>query len=160
MPDDTTIAPHGGDLVDLLVPEALREATRAEADHLPKLVVNERELSDLEMLAVGALSPLTGFVGERDYRSILETMHLSNGPAWTIPVTLSASEDDVKRIGGADAVALMPNDGGESLAVLEVTETFKRDKPAEAQSVFGTDDVDHPGVKALSDAGEYCVAGA
>jgi sulfate adenylyltransferase len=71
MPDETTIAPHGGDLVDLLVPEGRREATRAEADHLPKLVVNARELSDLEMLAVGALSPLRGFLGEADYLSVL-----------------------------------------------------------------------------------------
>ena len=60
MHDDTTIAPHGGELVDLLVPEGRRDATRAETDHLPRLVVNARELSDLEMLTVGALSPLTG----------------------------------------------------------------------------------------------------
>ena len=99
MHDDTTIAPHGGELVDLLVPEGRRDATRAETDHLPKLVVNARELSDLEMLTVGALSPLTGFVGEDDYVSVLETMHLSNGLAWSIPVTLSLTDDDVKRIG-------------------------------------------------------------
>ena len=107
MPDDTTIAPHGGELVDLLVPEGRRDATRAEADHLPKLVVNARELSDLEMLAVGALSPLTGFVGEDDYVSVLETMHLSNGLAWSIPVTLSLTDDDVKRIGAGSSVALL-----------------------------------------------------
>ena len=82
MPDHQTIAPHGGTLVDLLVPGEQRDRARTEADHLPKLVVSERELSDLEMLAVGALSPLTGFVGEADYLSVLDTMHLSNGLAW------------------------------------------------------------------------------
>ena len=66
MPDHQTIAPHGGTLVDLLVPGEQRDRARTEADHLPKLVVSERELSDLEMLAVGALSPITGFVGEAD----------------------------------------------------------------------------------------------
>jgi len=159
MPDDTTIAPHGGDLVDLLVPEALREATRAEADHLPKLVVNSRELSDLEMLAVGALSPLTGFVGQADYLSILETMHLSSGLAWTIPVTLSLTDDDVKRIGAGSSVALLPWEGGDPIAVLDVAEVFKRDRQKEALGVYATEDLEHPGVQALHDAGDFCLAG-
>jgi sulfate adenylyltransferase len=159
MPDDTTIAPHGGDLVDLLVPEDRREATRAEADHLPKLVVNARELSDLEMLAVGALSPLTGFVGEADYVSVLETMHLSSGLAWAIPVTLSLTDDDVKRIGAGNSVALLPREGGDPIAVVDVAEVFKRDRQKEALGVYGTEDLDHPGVRALHDAGDFCLAG-
>ena len=142
-------APHGGTLVDLLVPEQDRE----------KLAVKERELSDLEMLAVGALSPLTGFVGEEDHRSILETMHLSNGLAWTIPVTLSVDDEEAKRIGGADAVALTATDGGAPLAILEVSGVFRRDREQEAQAVFGTQDLEHPGVAALHAAGDLCVAG-
>ena len=160
MPDDTTIAPHGGELVDLLVPEGRREPTRAETDHLPKLVVNARELSDLEMLAVGALSPLTGFVGEADYLSILETMHLSSGPAWSIPVTLSLTDDDVKRIGAGGSVALLPWEAGDPIAVVEVAEVFKRDRQKESVGVFGTEDLEHPGVQALHDAGDFCLAGA
>ena len=159
MPHDTTIAPHGGDLVDLLVPEGRREATRAEADHLPKLVVNARELSDLEMLTVGALSPLRGFVGEADYVSVLETMHLTNGLAWSIPVTLSLTEDDVKRIGAGGSVALLPWEAGDPIAVVEVAEGFKRDRQKESVGVFGTEDLEHPGVQALHDAGDFCLAG-
>ena len=159
MPDDTTIAPHGGDLVDLLVPEGRREATRAEADHLPKLVVNARELSDLEMLAVGALSPLTGFVGEADYVSVLETMHLSSGLAWSIPVTLSLTDDDVKRMGAGNSVALLPSEEAHPIAVVDVAEVFKRDRQKEALGVFGTEDLEHPGVQALHDAGDFCLAG-
>jgi sulfate adenylyltransferase len=159
MPHDTTIAPHGGDLVDLLVPEGRREATRAEADHLPKLVVNARELSDLEMLTVGALSPLRGFVGEADYVSVLETMHLTNGLAWSIPVTLSLTEDDVKRIGAGGSVALLPWEAGDPIAVVEVAEVFKRDRQKESVGVFGTEDLEHPGVQALHDAGDFCLAG-
>jgi sulfate adenylyltransferase len=159
MPDDTTIAPHGGDLVDLLVPEDRREATRAEADHLPKLVVNARELSDLEMLAVGALSPLTGFVGEADYLSVLETMHLSGGLAWAIPVTLSLTDDDVKRIGAGNSVALLSREGGNPIAVVDVAEVFKRDRQKEALGVYGTEELEHPGVAALYEAGDFCLAG-
>ena len=159
MPDDTTIAPHGGELVDLLVHEGRRDATRAEADHLPKLVVNARELSDLEMLTVGALSPLTGFVGEDDYVSVLDTMHLSNGLAWSIPVTLSLTDDDVKRIGAGSSVALLPSDGTAPIAIVDVAEVFKRDRQKEALGVFGTEDLEHPGVQALHEAGDFCLAG-
>jgi sulfate adenylyltransferase len=159
-PQTQTIAPHGGVLVDLLVPPAELEGAREEAAHHPKLVVGERELSDLEMLAVGALSPLTGFQDEREYRAILETMHLTGGLVWTIPVTLSADEQDVKRIGGSEAISLVPAGGGAPIAILQTSDVFKRDKPAEARSVFGTEDVAHPGVGALADAGDYCVAGS
>jgi sulfate adenylyltransferase len=154
-----TIAPHGGTLVDLVVAEADREKLADEAEHFPKVVVNAREQSDLEMLAVGALSPLTGFQGEADYRSILDTMHLVEGLAWTIPVTLSLSDEEAKRIGGAEAVSLLAEDGGDPLAILEVSEVYRRDREAEAQAVFGTQDLEHPGVKALHEAGDLCAAG-
>jgi sulfate adenylyltransferase len=159
MSEHETIAPHGGTLVDLLVPEAERAPAASEAEHLPKLVVGERELSDLEMLTVGALSPLTGFVGEADYVSILETIHLSDGLAWSIPVTLSLTDEDVKRIGAGNAVALLPAEGAAPIAIVEVSEVFKRDRQKEALGVFGTEDLEHPGVKALYDAGDFCLAG-
>jgi sulfate adenylyltransferase len=154
-----TIAPHGGKLVDLLVSAHEAEALAGEAEHLPKVTVSERELSDLEMLAVGALSPLTGFVSRADYDSVLETMHLANGLAWTIPVTLSLDDETVKRIGGADSVALQ-GEGTETFAVLRVEEVFRRDREKEALAVFGTDDLEHPGVRALHDAGDFCLAGS
>ena len=159
MPDHQTIAPHGGTLVDLLVPPEQHDRDRTEADHLPKLVVSERELSDLEMLAVGALSPLTGFVGEADYLSVLDTMHLSNGLAWSIPVTLSLTDEGVKRIAAGTSVALLPAEGAPPLAIVDVAEVFKRDREKEALEVFGTEDLEHPGVRALQDAGDFCLAG-
>jgi sulfate adenylyltransferase len=159
MTDQDPIAPHGGTLVNLLAEGAEAEALARRARNLPKLVVSPRELSDLELLAVGALSPLTGFLGERDYRSVLETMHLESGLAWTIPVTLSLDEEEVKRIGGAEAVALLAEEGGEPLAVVEVEGIFRRDREQEALGVFGTEDLAHPGVKALAEAGDFCLAG-
>jgi sulfate adenylyltransferase len=152
-----TIAPHGGELVDLLLPAAEAEKATEEAVHLPKIDVGRRELSDLEMLAVGALSPLRGFMGEKDYHSILDEAHLSNGLVWTIPVTLSVDETEAKRIGGASHVALFA-DGG-PIARLDVEQVYRRDREKEAQAVFRTTDTAHPGVKALHAAGDYVVAG-
>jgi sulfate adenylyltransferase len=152
-----TIPPHGGTLMNLLLEAREAELAAADAAHLPKVEIGTRELSDLEMMAVGALSPLTGFMGEKDYWSVLDDMHLSSGLPWTIPVTLSLTEDEAKRVGGAAAVALIH--GGGVMAVLEVSEIFRRDREREAESVFRTTDTAHPGVKALQGAGDFCAAG-
>jgi sulfate adenylyltransferase len=152
-----TIPPHGGELVDLRLPPDEIEQASEEAGHLPKVSIGRRELSDLEMMAVGALSPLRGFMGEKEYRSVLEQMHLPDGLPWTIPVTLSIDGDEAKRIGGASRVALLS--AGHPVAVLEVEQVYRRDREAEAASVFRTTDLEHPGVKALHAAGEYVVAG-
>src|SRR5205085_11799265 len=109
---------HGGTLIDLLVTGAEAGRLTEEAEHHPKLRVSRRELSDLEMLSVGALSPLTGFQGEDEYRSILERMHLTNGLPWTIPVTLSLGDEELKRVGRSDQVTLLGPAGDEPLAVL------------------------------------------
>jgi len=151
------IPPHGGTLVDLVLPGREAERAAEEAQHLPKVTVGKRELSDLEMLAVGALSPLTGFMGEKDYRAVIEDMHLSGGLPWTIPVTLSIDEEEAKRIGGGTQVALVA--GSHSVAILEVDSVYRRDGEAEALSVFRTTDHAHPGVKALRAAGEFLVSG-
>jgi sulfate adenylyltransferase len=152
-----TIAPHGGTLVSLLFgPDQATEAA-GEAQHLPKVVIGRRDLSDLEMMAVGALSPLTGFLGEKDYRSVLEEMHLASGLPWTIPVTLSLDHEEAKRIGGATRIAL--TSGGHAIALLDVDQVYRRDREVEAKSVFGTTDTAHPGVKALHAGGEFLVAG-
>jgi sulfate adenylyltransferase len=160
MSDDTSpIAPHGGTLVDLLADASAAERLRAEAANLPTIVANERELADLEMLAVGALSPLRGFQGEADYHAVLDSMHLTDGLPWAIPVVLGVDEDDAHRLGSGGGVAIVPAPGSEPIAVLRVTETFKRDKAKEAQSVYRTDDEAHPGVRAVLEAGAYCIAG-
>ena len=154
---DEIIAPHGGTLVDLQLPKDEAERAAEEAAHLPKVAVGQRELSDLEMLAVGALSPLTGFMGEKDYRSVLDDMHLANGLPWTIPVTLSLDEAEAKRIGGASSIALTSDDV--PIAILEVGEVYQRDGEHEALTVYRTDDLAHPGVKAMHDAGDFIVSG-
>ena len=152
-----TIEPHGGELVDLLLPKDEADRARDEARNLPKVEIGKRELSDLEMLAVGALSPLRGFMGEKEYRSVLDEMHLPGGLPWTIPVTLSVDEEGAKRVGGASSVALVVD--GDPVAVVDVEEIYRRDREGEATSVFRTTDTAHPGVKALHAAGDFLVAG-
>ena len=159
MLENDTIPAHGGELVDLLVPEQEGERLAEEAANHPKLRVGERELSDLEMLSVGALSPLRGFQAEDEYRSIIETMHLTNGLPWTIPVTLSLDDESLKRVGRTEAIALLAPSDDRPIAILEVDEVYKRDRESEAIAVFGTKDLEHPGVRALHDAGDWIAAG-
>ena len=158
MTTNETIPPHGGTLVNLLLPEDQAAQATVEAEHLPKVSVGDRELSDLELMAVGALSPLRGFMGEKDYWSVIRTMHMENGLPWTIPVGLSLTEEEAKRIGGASRIALQSRD--QLVALVDVEAIYRRDKGSESQAVFRTADPEHPGVKALLDAGEYLVAGA
>jgi sulfate adenylyltransferase len=152
-----TIPPHGGKLIDLVLPPQEEAREREEAQNLPKVAIGTRELSDLEMMAVGALSPLTGFMGERDYRSVLDTMHLEDGLPWTIPVTLSVDADEAKRIGSAGKIGLYSGDA--LVATMDIDQVYARDGESEAQSVFRTTDSEHPGVQAMRAAGDHLLAG-
>ena len=152
-----TIPPHGGELVDLVLTGAAAERADVEARQLPKVPLGPREAADLEMLATGALSPLRGFMGEKDYRGVLNEMRLADGLVWSIPITISVDDEGLKRIGRSDGVALTID--GAPGAILEVAETFRRDREAEAVSVFQTADRSHPGVAALDRAGDWVVGG-
>jgi sulfate adenylyltransferase len=135
--DVKLIAPHGGTLVD-------RTGDRPDdLQALEVVTLTSRELSDLDMIASGALSPLEGFMRREDYDSVLETMELANGLPWALPVCLAVDESPRgARVALADA-------GGRLLAVLDVEETFEYDKEREAQQAFRTTDEAHPGVARL-----------
>jgi sulfate adenylyltransferase len=131
------IKPHGGELVD-------RTSDRPEGvDALERLTLTSREVSDLDMLACGALSPLEGFMGSEDYEHVVEEMHLAGGLPWALPVCLA-----VERPPGGDRVALA-DDRGRLLAVLDVEEAYAYDKEREAERCFRTTDDAHPGVARL-----------
>jgi sulfate adenylyltransferase len=130
------IAPHGGDLVD-------RTGDRPDdLGVLDSVTLTSRELSDLDMLASGALSPLEGFMGSDDYESVLDAMRLTSGLPWALPVCLAVDAEP-----HGDRVAL--SDGARPFAVLEVDELFSYDKEREAQQAFRTTDDAHPGVARL-----------
>jgi sulfate adenylyltransferase len=134
---DTLIKPHGGTLVD-------RTGERPDdLDSLEVLALTAREVSDLDMLASGALSPLEGFMGRRDYDSVVESMRLANGLPWALPVCLAVDEAP-----SGDRVALA-DVSGRNLAVLEVGEVYDYEREREAENCFRTTDDAHPGVARL-----------
>ena len=142
------IEPHGGRLIDREARGAEREELLRQSAHMPELTLNAREEADLELIAHGALSPLEGFMGEADYLLVRDQKRLANGLIWTIPVTLSATEEERAKLNIGDDVALRSGDG-RLLAVLHLAEIFKYDKQLEAERVYLTAEEKHPGVRAL-----------
>jgi sulfate adenylyltransferase len=135
--------------------EAPALAERAKS--LPPVRLGLRALADLEMIAVGAFSPLTGFMTSADYEGVLRDMHLANGLPWSLPVTLSASSEDAKAWEGKQ-VALADEDGN-LLAVMDVQEAFEYDKRKEARLAYRTEEEAHPGVAAVYAQGEMLIGG-
>ena len=131
------IEPHGGKLVD-------RTGSRPDGvERLEQIALTSRELSDLDMLGSGALSPLEGFMGRNDYERVVEEMRLDRGLPWALPVCLAV--DNPPR---GEEVALS-DERGQALAVLEVDDVFEYDKEREAERCFRTTDEAHPGVARL-----------
>ena len=153
-----TNMPHGDVLVDCLSKEGELKEFQQKASKLISLTVSKRVLCDLEMLAIGAFSPLKGFTSKEDYKNIIESMKLSNGLIWPIPITLQVGEEDYKKIKNQKEIALK-NDLDEIIAVLYLKEIYQPDLKKEALSVFKTTDTNHPAVKYLFEAGEYYLAG-
>ncbi len=154
----TTIAPHGGTLVNRRAPTGERDDRLAKAAELPKVVVGPRTLSDLEMISTGVFSPLTGFMVRDDYESVVESMRLANGLVWSMPITLSVTDGEAGGIGEGDEVALADGDG-RIVATMTVEDRFSYDKEREAREVYRTADAEHPGVAALYRQGDTLLGG-
>jgi sulfate adenylyltransferase len=153
------ITPHGGDeLVDLKVPAAERPRQHAYAEKLPAVTLNARDLADLEMLATGAFSPLTGYMAEADYLRSRDEMRLASGVPWPIPITLGVEEAVAQGLSRGQDVALASDDG-DRIALLKLTEIYQVDRKREAEAVFGTGDEAHPGVKNVLTMPPWCLAG-
>jgi sulfate adenylyltransferase len=145
------ITPHGGVLVDRLDPGVAPAG-------LPRVTLSARQQADLDLIAVGAMSPLEGFMDGATYRSVVDTMRLPNGLAWSIPITLAVPPAELDAVRAADRVELQDGDGN-FLGVIDVTDRFGIDPLEEARRVFRTDDEAHPGVANLLAHGTTCLAG-
>lgn len=152
------IKPHGGKLIDRVAKGDDRERLLKEAENLQKIPVTVRDRFDLEMIAIGGFSPLEGFIGEDDYHSVIDRMRLSDGLPFSIPITLSASQEDADKIGTDGRVVLVSEDG-EVCALMEVKEKYRYDKKDRAQKVFKTTDEAHPGVAATYRMKEVLLGG-
>ena len=152
-------APHGGHLVDLMASDSRKAALAEIVLRSPSIRLTPRQLCDLELLLCGGFSPLTGFLNKADYESVVDTMRLTSGELWPMPVMLELTEADVKRIGEHEHVVLR-DVTGLTLAVLKREDLWQPDKVVEAEMVFGTTSTEHPAVNYLmNEAGDYYLGG-
>ncbi|MFL5695505.1 MAG: sulfate adenylyltransferase [Ktedonobacteraceae bacterium] len=152
------IAPHGGELVLNMAGENERAELQERASSLPQVLVGSRQLADLEMLAIGAYSPLGGFMKRADYLGVVNDMHLANGLPWTVPITLSTTSEQAATLKEGSQVALL-NEHGTLQAVMTIEEKYGYDKQHEASKVYRTTEEAHPGVKAMYQQGDILLGG-
>jgi sulfate adenylyltransferase len=155
--ETTLIEPYGGRLVDLRVPAEEYESLRAYANTLPSIQLSDRALCDLELLAVGAFSPLDRFMGRADFERVLEEMRLANGMLFPIPVTLPVDTIDDLRY---DRDVALRDSKNNLLAILTVEEIYSWDRSRTAQLVFGTQDPAHPLVAEMNRWGRLNLSGS
>jgi sulfate adenylyltransferase len=153
-----SIAPHGGQLINRVATAEQQSLFLDKAEGLPRIQIDERTESDLVMIAIGAFSPLTGFMEQADYESVVNHMHLTNGLPWSIPITLSVSEDVANSLQEGGLVRL-DNAAGRFVGVLELTQKYHYDKVHEAIHVYRTNEERHPGVKVVYEQGPVNLAG-
>ncbi len=137
---------HGGELVDLYVGPERRAEIKTESRELPSWDLSARQLCDLELLLNGGFSPLRGFMTKADYERVCNEMRLVTDTLWPIPITLDVNEDFAKSLkAGSSKIALRDSEGV-MLALLDVDEVWKPDRREEAQAVFNTTSLAHPGI--------------
>ncbi|MBX7137512.1 MAG: bifunctional sulfate adenylyltransferase/adenylylsulfate kinase [Oligoflexia bacterium] len=152
------IKPHGGQLIQLINPSEVA-GLRARAEKLPSISLSHRQICDLELLLSGGFSPLTGFMTKEQYLSVLEGMQLPDGTVWPMPITLDLDSKALEQIKGASEAVLRDNEGF-PLAILTISDIWEPEKANEAQRVFGTTSLDHPGVFYLmKQSGSHYVGG-
>ena len=155
---DHLIAPHGGALVDLFASEDRCAALNAESRDWLSHDLTSRQLCDLELLVDGGFSPLTGFLGRRDYERVCAEMRLGDGILWPVPITLDVPEALASTLSAGSRLALRDEEGV-MLAALDVEEVWQPDREAEAAAVFGTTNPEHPGVAHLLNRTQPCYVG-
>jgi sulfate adenylyltransferase len=154
------VPPHySKELKPLLLLETQRAEERKRAHKFKKIPLDSRAISDVFMLAMGAYTPLDGFMGHDDWRGACLDMKLAGGVFWPIPITVSVNRDIAGGIAAEEEVALIDTESGETLALMQVREKYSIDKQLEAQHVYRTTDPKHPGVAKVLQQGEINLAG-
>lgn len=153
------ITPHGGELVINMASDAERAELQERARRLSEVLVGSRQMADLEMLAIGAYSPLGGFMKRADYLGVVNDMHLANGLPWSVPITLSVTSEQAANLKEGSQVALV-NEHGTLQAVMLVEEKYGYDKQHEASKVYRTTEEAHPGVKVVYQQGDVLLGGS
>ncbi len=152
------IAPHGGKLINRVLKGDEREAALEKSKNLRRIQLNGISISDLELIAIGACSPLTGFMKKNDYESVVENIRLANGLVWSIPITLPVSKAFAQELKDGEQIVLT-TEADYPLALMTVEEKYSYDKQREAQQIYKTTDEAHPGVARVRQQGEVLLGG-
>ena len=152
------IAPHGGELIDRIATADKKAEFLDKADFLPRVQLDTRTTSDLVMIAIGGFSPITGFMEQDDYQGVVDNMRLASGIPWSVPVTLSVSEEVAEPLKEGSLIRL-DDPNGKFVGVLQLIQKYSYDKEREAVNVYRTDEDKHPGVKVVYDQGAINLAG-
>lgn len=140
---------HGGELLDLYANPDRRAEIKTESREYPSWDLRPRQLCDLELLLNGGFSPLPGFMTKADYERVCNEMRLTSGVLWTIPITLDVTEDFAKSLTPGKSKIALRDAEGVMLALLHVEEVWKPDRHVEAEAIFNTTSLGHPGVDYL-----------
>jgi sulfate adenylyltransferase len=152
--------PHGGRLIERDVQDDLvRADLLARAEGFPSIVLDGTATADMEMLGSGALSPLSGFMGQRDFVSVLENMRRDNGLPWTSPIELGTDRDTAKGLTEGKTVTLRHREG-DILGLLDIEQIYPHDVSSHVRKVFGTDERCHPGAQRVYGLGEVLLSGS
>jgi len=153
------LPPHGGKLKSLLLKgEALKDALE-KSRSLSQIRMTTRERDDLIMMGIGAFSPLEGFMGKADWKSVCDDMKITNGIFWPIPITLSVQKEIAKDLKEGQEIVLSDGENDKLMGSVVIEEKYTIDKVYECKEVFKTDDVKHPGVAKVMEQGEVNLAG-
>jgi len=153
-----SIPAHGGQLINRLCTPEQEQEFLSKANYLPRVQLDDRAVSDLVMIAIGAFSPLTGFMEQADYIRVVDDMYLANGLPWSIPITLSVSEAVAAPLTAGSLIRL-DDSLGQFIGVLELSQKYTYDKIHEALHVYRTNEEKHPGVAVVYSQGSVNLAG-
>ncbi len=158
--DSYRVTPHGGHLINLIVEPERANVLKKLSKDLQSITISSRQLYDLELIINGAFSPLRGFMTSADYESVLDRMRLQDGTLWPVPICFDISETEARRLEAGQSVALLDGEGF-MLAVLHIEDIWPIDKPFEAEKVYSTQEICHPGVDYLfNKMGTYYIGGS
>ncbi|MCL4542575.1 MAG: sulfate adenylyltransferase [Deltaproteobacteria bacterium] len=155
------VNPHGKEkrLKPLLLSGSELKEAKAKAETLKKVPMTSRETSDLIMMGIGAFTPLEGFMGKNDWKSVADSFTMEDGTFWPIPITLSAGRDLADKIQIGEDAALVDSETSEIIGIIKVSEKYSIDKAYECQKIFKTTDMEHPGVQKVMAQGDVNIAG-
>ncbi|WP_059103147.1 sulfate adenylyltransferase [Shouchella shacheensis] len=145
------ISAHGGTLVNAFDPAYDTASVQEEIE------LDAFALSDLELIGIGAFSPLTGFLNRADYESVVHSMRLAGGEAWSIPITLPVGKEKAASLSVGTKAKLVNE--GQVYGVIKISDVYAPDKEVEAKQVYRTEDIEHPGVAKLHERAPFYVGG-